>query len=228
MKNLLKAIHAVMGEVDYVQKTEKNQYQGYSYANELALLSNLRPALLKHGLVICPSLDSVGDWCDTNGNTHIVMCFTIYHVETGENLSCRIPAAGNDLYRSGKVGDKGIYSALTGATKYFLFKTFLLPTGDDPESRKETDVAGNEKKEAPKTNINLADHANGSAPVKDKQAFNEWADEFLSFIKEMKANNDIDGAMKNAKATLTLIKSRFPDIYDRVEIGVKHHRKEVN
>lgn len=30
-------------------------------------------------------------------------------------------------------GDKAIYKAITGAQKYVLMKTFLIPTGDDPE-----------------------------------------------------------------------------------------------
>ena len=30
--------------------------------------------------------------------------------------------------------DKGGYKAMTGGEKYFLLKTFLIPTGDDPEA----------------------------------------------------------------------------------------------
>jgi hypothetical protein len=31
-------------------------------------------------------------------------------------------------------GDKAAYKAITGATKYWVMKTFLISTGDDPES----------------------------------------------------------------------------------------------
>ena len=31
------------------------------------------------------------------------------------------------------MGDKGLYKAITGANKYFLFKLFQIETGDDPE-----------------------------------------------------------------------------------------------
>ena len=36
-------------------------------------------------------------------------------------------------------GDKGIYKAMTGAEKYFLMKTFLISTGDDPEGDDKVD-----------------------------------------------------------------------------------------
>ena len=79
----------------------------------------------------------------------------------------RSSGSGNDRSRSGAVGDKGIYKAITGANKYALLKTFLLEKGDDPEevsdadreSNKPKEVKKEEKKEAkkeePKEDLNL-------------------------------------------------------------------------
>lgn len=48
-------------------------------------------------------------------------------------------------------GDKGIYKAITGANKYFIYKLLNLPTGDDPESGNQTD---HKTEPAPKINRN--------------------------------------------------------------------------
>jgi hypothetical protein len=47
-------------------------------------------------------------------------------------------------------GDKAVYKAMTGALKYCLLKTFLIPTGDDPE-RDETPAKPPAPKSAPPT-----------------------------------------------------------------------------
>ena len=52
--------------------------------------------------------------------------------------------------------DKGLYSAYTGAVKYFLMKAFLIPTGDDPEADEGTDKRAAEKP-APRETISEAD-----------------------------------------------------------------------
>ena len=43
---ILQALHAVMSEVGYVQKRDKNEFHKYRYAGEAALLEKLRPAMV--------------------------------------------------------------------------------------------------------------------------------------------------------------------------------------
>ena len=57
--------------------------------------------------------------------------------ETGECVSGMFYGVGQDS------GDKGIWKAVTGAIKYIMTSTFLIPTGDDPEKDE-----GKEKKPA--------------------------------------------------------------------------------
>lgn len=135
---LLAAIAAVMQDVGFVHKGGENEFHGYKYATESDTIAALRPALLKHRLVVLPTMDDVAT-VDDNGNTHIVMHYRLFHVPSGEQLSIRIPASGNDRSRSGAVGDKGVYKAMTGAMKYMLRQTFMLETGDDPERGSEHD-----------------------------------------------------------------------------------------
>jgi hypothetical protein len=56
--------------------------------------------------------------------------------ETGEKESF-----GPFFAEGADKSDKGSYKAMTGAVKYALLKTFLIPTGDDPEVEDQKPVA---------------------------------------------------------------------------------------
>jgi hypothetical protein len=127
------ALHAVMLDVPYVQKTGKNTFHNYRYAGEADLLEKLRPALLRHGLMLIPSAQEASP-ADQNGNVMVRVEYTLVHRD-GDVWPDKIGAVGcgQDRSRDGKIGDKGVYKALTGANKYLLFKLFQIETGDDPE-----------------------------------------------------------------------------------------------
>jgi hypothetical protein len=130
---IITALHAVMQEAAYVQKTGENDFHGYSYATEADVLERIRPAMIKHGLVLIPSINQVSS-IDQYGNTSVIVHYTLAHT-SGAVWPHPIVAAGcgNDRAKSGATGDKGLYKALTGANKYLLFKLFQIETGDDPE-----------------------------------------------------------------------------------------------
>jgi hypothetical protein len=73
----------------------------------------------------------------------VKMTFTWYDTETGESLVVEWAGSGSDK------GDKGLYKAMTGAEKYVLLKTFLVPTGDDPEAEEPKPRPAAKKPEAP-------------------------------------------------------------------------------
>lgn len=130
---IIRALNAVMQEVDYVQKSGENDFHGYKYASEADVLDRLRPAMVRHGLVLIPSIAQVTA-IDAYGNTTVTVNYTLAHVN-GVIWPEKIMAAGcgGDKNRNG-VGDKGLYKAITGANKYLLFKLFQLETGDtEPE-----------------------------------------------------------------------------------------------
>ena len=54
--------------------------------------------------------------------------FTLFDIDTGFGESTAITGEGMDR------GDKAGYKAYTGALKYFLANTFMVATGDDPET----------------------------------------------------------------------------------------------
>lgn len=129
MKQILEALLKAASDVSYVQKKGYNDFQKYSYATEADVLEVVRPAFIKHGLMMIPTVDSVMH--DEHGNTHITVRYDVYH-ESGETLSFVMAGSGNDRNSKG-VGDKGIYKALTGCNKYAYMKALGLATGDDPE-----------------------------------------------------------------------------------------------
>jgi len=127
-------MNRVMTDVGYVQKKDENKFQKYKYAGEGALLAALRPAMVRHGLVLFPSVENVSP-IDEYGNTTVTIEYTLTHAPTGAvwPKPLRAVGVGNDRNSKGGVGDKGLYKAITGANKYMLFKLFQLETGDDAE-----------------------------------------------------------------------------------------------
>jgi hypothetical protein len=57
--------------------------------------------------------------------------YAFFDVESGESLKGHFTGHGSDR------SDKALYKAITGAIKYILTTTFLIPTGDDPEEEKQ-------------------------------------------------------------------------------------------
>ncbi len=119
---LLKVIGSLSGSVS---KSGYNSHQKYHYVMERDLLDAARAELVKHGLLVTMSVESVSREGDL---TTVRTKHTIIDVDTGESLE--IWSAGEGTDRS----DKACPKAITSASKYFLLKTFLLSGDDDPEN----------------------------------------------------------------------------------------------
>lgn len=150
------AIAAVMGEATRVPKNGKNKFHGYDYATEGDLLTVIRPAMAKHGLVLLPSQTEVSP-ADTFGNVTVRVEYTLAHASGAvwpEKLISH--GVGNDRAKNGNDGDKAVYKAVTGANKYMLFKLFQVDTGDDPEAE---ETAADQRPTKAAKNQNAADAA---------------------------------------------------------------------
>lgn len=136
----------VMAKVKYIQKRGKNTHFGYTYATEADVADKVREALaeLKVAFIprILPETIQVTP-VETKAGRQIVLSavfeFDFVDGDTGETYTVRVPGQGQDS------GDKAAYKALTGAVKYALMKTFLIPTGDDPEEETEEETADQEQ-----------------------------------------------------------------------------------
>lgn len=128
-KTIYAKIAKVMSQVERVPKNGYNNFHKYHYATESDLNEAIRPILHDAGLAF---FSNVVEQERDGEFTKVKMEFTLADVETGETLTSTFWGEGQDK------GDKGLYKAYTGATKYFLMKTFLIPTGDDPEQDSQT------------------------------------------------------------------------------------------
>lgn len=122
---------AVMGEVHRIPKNGYNKFQRYNYATESDVADFIRPLLAKHGIGLVFGVDEVTQL--ENGRTLARITITIGD-ESGAEISTTVYGEARDVDSKGNPQDKGLYKAMTGAVKYWLFKTFLVSTGDDPEA----------------------------------------------------------------------------------------------
>ena len=125
MKSLTSKLVKVMAEVKYVQKSGYNAFHKYAYATEADVLDKVRESLTKHNVFIFQSVEGVTKEGEL---TTAQVKYTIVDGDSGESMTVMSAGSGADK------SDKGIYKAITGASKYFLLKNFMVATGDDPEA----------------------------------------------------------------------------------------------
>lgn len=134
MKSILAKLHAVMSAVDYIQKDKENTFHRYKYASEQAIKEALHTELVKNKVIFGVSVTGSNKTPITTakGNqsfvTDVKLTYAFWDVDSGESVTGEFIGTGEDP------SDKGTYKAITGAIKYILTSTFLIPTGDDAEA----------------------------------------------------------------------------------------------
>lgn len=137
MKALLKKLCAIQAEIESIEKTGYNEFQKYKYVKESDVLDAVRPLLIKHGVLLTMNASEITNIGDM---TQVKITYTWHCIDSGESMAVVGFGQGCDKQ------DKGIYKAYTGGLKYFLMKSFLISSEDDPENEKE------EKKQYGSTN----------------------------------------------------------------------------
>jgi hypothetical protein len=140
----------IIGEISRVPKRGRNEFHKYDYVTEADLLDAVRAKLAEANVAYFFSVLSV-ETRELPGNpkggpiTQVTVSATFADGDTGETWMVHGAGAGQDA------GDKGLYKAITGAQKYLLMKTFMVPTGDDPEVDDEKPAARTSTKSGGKT-----------------------------------------------------------------------------
>lgn len=124
----------VMARVEKLEKTGVNETQKYRFVEEANVLAQIRPLLVRAGLVLTHDVLSSeqlvrkGKSGDVYDLTKVYVQYKLVDADTGQEHVWHGVGFGQDAL------DKGPYKALTGAHKYAVTKTFQLSTGDaDPE-----------------------------------------------------------------------------------------------
>ena len=126
-----------------VEKSGRNNFHKYDYVTENDLLNAVVPGLEDEGVMVVTSTTSqmVVETKTKKGDTEFLTLVTTAHTfidgENGAQITVYSQGQGSDK------GDKGVYKAITGANKYFLYKSFLKAAGDDPEGDASVDKRRN-------------------------------------------------------------------------------------
>lgn len=177
-KDIHEAVVAVMHEIGYVQK-QKSPNLNYSYAGEAALIAALRPVMIDHGVYcyvskIAPTRDTFTTAKGTAMNSTLSQGdVTFVHAKSGTSITVQAIGEGMDT------GDKSANKSATGLLKYALRQTFLIETGDDPDSHESKGMErgngksnGNGQKPEPTT---IWTAAQKQALIDEKLADNDFA-----------------------------------------------------
>lgn len=135
-KTLAAKLAEITASVGKINKTGYNDFQKYTYVTEADILEVIRGEIASRNIFVSSSV--IGSSYQDNLTT-VNVRFTFHDGDSEETLEVQSMGQGHDK------GDKGIYKAITGASKYMLLKNFLLPTGDDAEAPNAVDKSSNKK-----------------------------------------------------------------------------------
>lgn len=133
-RSLITKLCKIMSEVDRIAKNGRNDFHKYDYVMEADLVDAVRDKLSRENVFLFSNVDELSftdKKTSKGGDTTVTtakVTFTFVDGDSGEERSFTYYGQGEDP------ADKGAYKAFTGAVKYALMKTFLVPTGDDPEN----------------------------------------------------------------------------------------------
>lgn len=143
-KNALRKALAAKG---VLHKGGKNTYDKYAYFTEAQYKELFTELFSNFGLELNVSEVAYDTFAgpEKQANGRIVrLRFSLIDIETGFSEESEISGEGIDK------GDKAGYKAYTGALKYYLANTFMVATGDDPETESPGSKM-NDKQEKPRS-----------------------------------------------------------------------------
>ena len=135
--NIYRKLLEIQKNVDKIVKDGKNTNDNYDYVSGSRVLEIIRPMMNELGLLLIPEVtgSETLEGQTKSGTARFVMImhyvFTWVDVETGEQFPVLFEASGADLGSP----ERAVGKAASYAEKYFLLKTFHIPTDkDDPDN----------------------------------------------------------------------------------------------
>ena len=202
MDNIFQKISKVMNDVKYLMKDDKvvtNAKTGASYKaiTEEKVTSELRKAMIKHGIVIIPiemetkrEDEVLKDFQGNDKANRITTVETRYRIQNidDENDYIIAVSAGTGV----DTQDKGVGKAMTYAYKYLLLRTFAIPTGEDADQisseiyssqfqTQKTKITANEESE-----LRIRIKESGVPTARVVNVLNEYGYKTLQEIEESK------------------------------------------
>src|SRR5882762_7520208 len=178
-----------MKEIDAVTKKGRNENQKYNYVRAADVANEVRTALVNNGIAFTYDVSECRNWekASNSGSMlnycHIKVDCLFIDSESGESVTAGAVGWGMDS------GDKAPYKAMTGALKYIMRMTFLIPDESDPES---------EKEESPRMQI-----VNPQPPP--PKNLTAALTESLGYISETERKKFIEISIKNGKTKTDIV-----------------------
>jgi hypothetical protein len=118
----------IMADVTNIEKNARNNFHNYQYASDVDVYRAVRQAMVEHNVAVFTKMPQVQQMQGTKQlHTLAQFVFVLVDADSGEREECEWYGEGDDK------NDKGVNKSATAALKYFLLKTFVIPTGDDPD-----------------------------------------------------------------------------------------------
>lgn len=199
------ALRQDLKERGVLKKDKTNDFDHYNYFSEAQYKALFTELFSKHGLELKFDEIEYGMFetqSDKQPNGRLPKIeFRLFDIETGFFESTTITGEAIDK------GDKAGYKAYTGALKYFLADTFMVATGDDPETES-PDAKGNTKTER-KTATKGNNDGKKASPKQVELLAKNYTGENLA--KLLEAN----GVEKLEDITMTKASELIGKIYDK-------------
>ena len=195
----------VIADVGPVEKDGFNTFSKYHYVTETGVLNAVRDACVKYGLCIVPDVVEVERYDVLTGSgkaaeaTRVIVEFTLINADdNADSLKVRFPGYAQDT------SDKSVYKAMTGATKYFFLKTFLIGSADDDPENDHGDV---QRVPGKAQNTRQASKAATPAPVPAPPS-QVVKTELDDLIRELRAYGISNANIQNRMKELTGVEKR--------------------
>lgn len=163
----------------------------YKAISEEMVLEIIRPAFVKHGLIMVPH--EINYSRDGNITTANVL-FRIYDTDSGEHIQVACIGQGSDTQ------DKGAGMAMTYAQKHAFLKAFNIISGDDPDKvssfNKDQEASIEEARKLAEFALNLARRAGvldkyEKSIIRDRDACNSTGlRKGIDFLKGLSEDSD--------------------------------------
>lgn len=203
--NLRQKLIKIYEELDHVEKAGRNTKQGYNFVRSADVLREVRKAFAKHGVYAQTQFQLLSTYdikTNSGGNMHtatVQVNVTFLDSDSEETVLVSGLGDGADS------GDKGIYKAMTGATKNALRNALLLPDEADPEADETVDEET--KEVAPQKNVRQKEQttsteqspltvcvplvADANGPLPTKEELDAYRQKVVDLTKELSESGEL-------------------------------------
>ena len=141
--NLYEKINAIMENVESLQKDGRVAFgtTKYNYLSEAKTTAEMRKQLVKYKLVALPIH---AEESKEGSVTHGLYTYRLLNAENPEEyIDLMVGGQGHDS------ADKGSGKASSYAYKYLMWRTFAIPSNDDPDQVSSDEIASKAKPKGP-------------------------------------------------------------------------------